>query len=151
MRHGTTDSRLEINLTPLLDLVLQLIMFFMLTVNFVRVDQVGELVELPVAQSAMSLAPAGDELVYVNINQNGEKLAEGRILRTALELRRYIEVRKDRFDRMVRTQGITIPANLRIVIRAHKEASWGDVWDTLEECNRAGYRSWQLRVIKKAG
>ena len=34
------------NLTPLLDLVLQLIMFFMITVNFIRVDQFDDSVRL---------------------------------------------------------------------------------------------------------
>ena len=41
------------NLTPLLDLVLQLIMFFMITVNFVRTDQFDDAIKLPVATSAM--------------------------------------------------------------------------------------------------
>ena len=36
---ASVDETLDVNLTPLLDLVLQLIMFFMITVNFVRVDQ----------------------------------------------------------------------------------------------------------------
>jgi biopolymer transport protein ExbD len=145
-----TSSRLEINLTPLLDLVLQLIMFFMLTVNFVRVDQVNDRVELPVVQSAMPLKSSGENLVYINIDQAGERLAGGVKLRTAVELRNYINKRKEEIERVARYQKVQAPTEVVIVVRAHKDASWGDVYDTLDECSRAGYRAWQLRVIKQA-
>jgi biopolymer transport protein ExbD len=148
---GSTDSRLEINLTPLLDLVLQLIMFFMLTVNFVRVDQFGVRVDLPVVQSAMALASGAENTVTINIDQSGQRIAGGEKLRTASQLRTYIETRKEEFDRLLRDRGLKQTAYVRIVIRAHKESSWGDVWDTLDLCSRAGYRSWQLRVVKKGG
>ena len=39
MSGSAGHEELDINLTPLLDLVLQLIMFFMITINFVRADQ----------------------------------------------------------------------------------------------------------------
>src|SRR5271163_758373 len=101
------DQRLDINLTPLLDLVLQLVMFFMLTVNFVRVDQVGEQVDLPVVQSAMPLHSGGENLVYVNITQDGQWWAGGAALRTGDQLRIYVQKRKEDFDRLVRVSGPT--------------------------------------------
>lgn len=61
-----TDN-LEINLTPLLDLVLQLIMFFMACVNFVS-EQYSRNVWLPVAESAQEIQPdLADERVVVNV------------------------------------------------------------------------------------
>jgi biopolymer transport protein ExbD len=143
-------ERLEINLTPLLDLVLQLIMFFMLTVNFVRVDQISDLSDLPVVQSAMPLHSTGENLVYININKDGERLAGGVKLHGASELRAYVTRRKEEIDRVARFHKLQTPTEIVVVVRAHKDASWGDVYDTLDECNRAGYRSWQLRVIKQA-
>ena len=148
--HSGTTSRLEINLTPLLDLVLQLIMFFMLTVNFVRVDQVNDRVELPVVQSAMPLKSSGENLVYINIDRDGERLAGGVKLPTAALLRAYVNKRKEEIERVARYQKVAAPTDIVVVIRAHKDASWGDVYDTLDECSRAGYRAWQLRVIKLA-
>jgi biopolymer transport protein ExbD len=145
-----TSSRLEINLTPLLDLVLQLIMFFMLTVNFVRVDQANDRVDLPVVQSAMPLKSSGEDLVYINIDQAGERLAGGVKLRTAVDLRNYINKRKEEIERVARYQKVPTATDIIIVVRAHKDASWGDVYDTLDECSRSGYRAWQLRVIKQA-
>jgi biopolymer transport protein ExbD len=147
---GWTGSRLEINLTPLLDLVLQLIMFFMLTVNFLRVDQISERVDLPVVQSAMPLHSGGEDLVYINITADGQWLAGGNLLPNGDQLRNYVQKRKEYFDRLVRLSGSDGRGGLVIVVRAHKDASWGTVWDTLDLCNRAGYHRWQLRVLKKS-
>src|SRR5437773_1333609 len=60
------------NLTPLLDLVLQLIMFFMITVNFVRVDQFDDQIKLPVATSATPLDASAEDLIFLNLNAKGE-------------------------------------------------------------------------------
>ena len=150
MTHGSTTGRLDVNLTPLLDLVLQLIMFFMLTVNFVRVDQANERVDLPVAQTAMPLVSSGDSLVFINIDKDGQRLAGGARLANDLQLRNYVKDRKDEIERVARVRGVTTPVHIIIVVRAHKDVSWGEVYDTLDVCSRAGYRTWQLRVIRQA-
>jgi biopolymer transport protein ExbD len=51
MSHGGEGHENEPNLTPLLDLVLQLVMFFMINANFVM-EQVSKDVELPTASMA---------------------------------------------------------------------------------------------------
>lgn len=61
----------DVNLTPLLDLVLQLIMFFMITVNFVRVDQFDDTMPLPVAQSAVPIDSAAEEWIFLNLDSSG--------------------------------------------------------------------------------
>ena len=48
MSASTSSDKCEPNLTPLLDMVLQLVMFFMLCANFVM-EQVNESVKLPLA------------------------------------------------------------------------------------------------------
>ena len=104
---------------------------------------------LPVVQSAMPLKSSGDNLVYLNIGKDGERLAGGAPLKSAAELRAYLNRRKEDLDRIARFRGQGT-VDIVIVVRAHKDSSWGDVYDTLDECGRAGYRAWQLRVIKQA-
>ena len=114
--HTGTTGRLDINLTPLLDLVLQLIMFFMLTVNFVRVDQANERVDLPVVQSAMPLVSTGDSLVYINIDKDGQRLAGGAKLATKQQLRTYVKEQQgyDEFIRRLRAfLDATVPGYVR--------------------------------------
>src|SRR5579859_3365161 len=57
------------NLTPLLDMVLQLIMFFMICVSFVGRESDFEL-RLPVMQHACPPDPVSDRLV-LNVDRNG--------------------------------------------------------------------------------
>jgi biopolymer transport protein ExbD len=64
MSHGAaSDDTVEPNLTPLLDLVLQLLMFFLITVNFTQgVTNTGE--SLPHSETAAPLdADGGDPIV----------------------------------------------------------------------------------------
>jgi biopolymer transport protein ExbD len=152
---GRGDGKLEIDLTPLLDLVLQLIMFFMLTVNFVRIDQVNDDVLLPVVQSAMPLRASADQLLYISINQDDVRIASGKRLVTAGQLKDYLHGRKHELDSMARAQaerlGIAYqPAPVMVVVRAHRDASWGAIFDTMRECENAGYSRRQLRVLKQA-
>ncbi|HYV40017.1 MAG TPA: biopolymer transporter ExbD [Gemmataceae bacterium] len=142
-----THNRLDINLTPLLDLVLQLIMFFMLTVNFVRADQTHAGVDLPVVQSAMPLLNTGENLVFITVGKNGERIANGVIMHTFEDLQRHLQARKDE----IRAQSRGKPLDVVVVVRGDKDASCGHIWDTLDDCSRAGCHSWQLRVIKQSG
>ena len=61
------------NLTPLLDMVLQLIMFFMLCANFVM-DQVNETIKLPLAIEAKALDKTQDGYIVLNVNPQGKVL-----------------------------------------------------------------------------
>src|SRR5437763_13710845 len=77
MSHGPSSGgavKAEPNLVPLLDVVLQLIMFFMLTVNFVQTDQINESIKLPVAQSAVPLDKTVKEVLFLNMTYDGKLL-----------------------------------------------------------------------------
>ena len=80
----TVSDRAEPNLVPLLDVILQLVMFFMLCANFVM-EQVNEAIKLPDAIAAKPLDKrAGDYLILhdagaygaaMSSNYNTRKLA----------------------------------------------------------------------------
>src|SRR5207302_7756448 len=63
----------EPNLVPLLDLVLQLVMFFMVCANFVM-EQVNETIKLPPAIASKPLDKSGDKVLFLNINSDGKVL-----------------------------------------------------------------------------
>src|SRR5262245_19532317 len=67
MAASTSADSMELNLTPLLDVVMQLIMFFMMCVNFVS-DQVSQNVMLPTSLSAQEIMPKTDvDVLVINI------------------------------------------------------------------------------------
>ncbi len=148
MSQGHDSGAAEPNLVPLLDLVFQLIMFFMITVNFVRTDQINEEVQLPVAQAAVPMDRAADNWVFLNMNQDGKLLvSSGDDLSTPGKLRVYLDNQKRDLEREARLRGQTGEVKVVVVLRAHRDASYKNVWEALDACNKVGYQRWQLRVL----
>jgi biopolymer transport protein ExbD len=138
-------STCEPNLTPLLDLVLQLLMFFIITVNFVS-QQVTKEIELPDAQSAKPMDKDETEVLFINMNEKGQVLALGvtEPMDPAHTLtwlnQQYQDAQLNAKDNKVNTV---------VVIRAHKNADYADVYQLLRQCKGAGFRRLQLRAIAK--
>jgi biopolymer transport protein ExbD len=81
---ATNSDHFELNLTPLLDVVMQLIMFFMMCVNFVS-DQVSQNVVLPASLSAQEIMPKTDIdvlVINVEVKRKVRYDGDGRPLRT---------------------------------------------------------------------
>lgn len=77
MAVSVSDDMMEINLTPLLDLVLQLIMFFMACVNFVS-EAVSLNVVLPYSNSALEVEVAAEEeRLIINLERVREDTPSG--------------------------------------------------------------------------
>ncbi len=138
------------NLTPLLDVVLQLIMFFMITVNFVRVDQISEEIILPKAENAteMTKVDKEDAYVFINLNEEGKLVGvinpEKKELSIA-EIKVRLQKRKNRILAEAKEAGRKKPT-VWVVLRAHKDAEYIMVYNMLDTCARAGFTNWQIRV-----
>ena len=69
-------SLAEPDMTPMIDIVFQLIIFFMLVINFSQTDA-DEGVRLPVADQAMPLDSPPLHLLTVNIDRHGKVVMAG--------------------------------------------------------------------------
>src|SRR5215471_6124973 len=90
--HGAgSDIKAEPNLVPLLDLVFQLIMFFMICVNFVS-EQVNKDIQLPVSQSARAMDKGEVDVLFLNMDRDGNLMISGqpRPLNTHGEIQYYL-------------------------------------------------------------
>jgi biopolymer transport protein ExbD len=174
MSHGPAaeGSSAEPNLTPLLDVVLQLLMFFMMCVNFVT-EQVSEDVKLPESASAAPMDKADTDVLFVNIKpfytsafrdrvkspqllaQLQEKFREGdpcvlvvgkdpmKLTEFKLWLRfQYEDAQKASKDGQVRTH---------IIIRADQSTDYTHVFQVLNMCKVQGYTTLKIRGYIKAG
>jgi biopolymer transport protein ExbD len=144
-------EKAEPNLVPLLDLVLQLIMFFLLCGNFLMED-LNATIKLPTAIQAKPLDKAEEYVIFLNINEKGHVLLgkgdDGTLtnpLALQAELRRYHENDVARIERLKR-EGKEGRLSL-VVIRADKNCRFKQVYDYLEACRRVGYADVQLRAI----
>ena len=66
----STPVKADPNLVPLLDLVFQLIMFFMICVNFVG-EQVNADIQLPTSQSARPMDKTDADVLFLNLDAQG--------------------------------------------------------------------------------
>ena len=146
MEGGEADP----NMTPLLDVVLQLIMFFMITVNFVRVDQLNENIILPVAQAAVPLDNRAEDWVYLNVNREGKLEGISEDLSTPQRMKAFLGREKEDLERKARVQGRTGEVRIVVVVRAHQDARYAQIWNVLDSCQKAGYKRWQIRVMVTA-
>ncbi len=153
MTSGSGDT--EINLTPLLDVVLQLIMFFMITVNFVSVEKLSKHVRLPVAQA---LAPKEKEapdkvdgLIYLNVNKDSEITGVRTLApqeQTRGNIQTYLQAEMEQYFRKAKKEGRDKPKVI-LVLRADKDSRYTKVFDILEAGRQAGIESYQLRGISR--
>jgi biopolymer transport protein ExbD len=171
--HGSSDGgHAEPNLTPLLDVVLQLLMFFMMCVNFVN-EQNNETIDLPESLSALPMDKSETDVLFVNVKpfraddfkdrglseeglqrlrdkfQPGETcvLTVGRDPMKPIEAKywlkqEYEDAQKKAADGKVQTA---------VVIRADRDTDYAQVFQLLQMCKVQGYTRLKLRAMTKVG
>lgn len=154
MSHGPSHEGIaEPNLTPLLDVVLQLLMFFMMCVNFVT-EQVNEDIKLPVAQSARPMDKSEVDILFLNMDAQGRLLVPGqeKPLATQGEMSFYLKQQYADAKRTAETKGDKSgQVRTAVIIRAHRDVSYAQVFQLLRLCKDTGYRKLQLRALTKGG
>ena len=142
----------ELNLTPLLDVVLQLITFFMMLVHFgSRIEGETRSVRLPVAPAALPGSNLGLDRLVVAVDERGRLLVEDEIKAGESAETWWVgEARKRREGhRIVGGPGEELPT--LVVIRADRYASYGDVRKTLLQSQTAGFAHFTLVVLREEG
>jgi biopolymer transport protein ExbD len=149
---AAASEEADVNLTPLLDLILQLIMFFMITVNFVRVDQFDESIHLPVATTAMPLDNSAEDWIFLNMNASGQLVGNLStfVLDTPQKLKVHLMHEKESLERAAKNRGKTGEIKIIVILRADKNCTYTDVWSCLNSCQLAGFKYWQMRVMTGA-
>ena len=140
----------ESDLTPMLDMVFQLITFFMLVTSF-KAASLDLSLKLPVVGSARPVETQGEEtLLILNVNKEGQLLvyslpqdivpylkAEAKMAR--LEAKRKSSNFKDTDD---------LPST--VVVRADKDTPFGLLNLVIKTCQDNGFRKFALKATDKA-
>jgi biopolymer transport protein ExbD len=150
MSHGplTDDIRAEPNLVPLLDLVLQLVMFFLICVNFVSAD-FNKDIQLPASQSARAMDKSEVDVLFLNMDQYGNLIVSG--LPTPLNSKGEIQyyLRQQYADAKRTAEGSGEKkgeVRTAVIIRADERTTYSQVYELLQACKTVGYRKLQLRA-----
>ena len=125
------DEQPSLNLTPMIDIVFLLIIFFMVGTKFTEIEKQWTL-ELPQVTEAGALTPAPEKRV-VNVFKDGRITLDGKdvdLEQLAAEL----------------TTARQEYAELGVIVRGDAESALQNVTATLDACRRAGIIDFAIAV-----
>jgi biopolymer transport protein ExbD len=144
--HSSSESG-EPNLTPILDMVFQLITFFMLVINF-QAAAVDMSLKLPVVGSARPVDTKGsEELLVLNVTIKGEVIVYGQPKDPGPYLHKEAQmaVLKLKGKNPKAKLGDELPT--MIVVRADQKTPFDLLNKVLTECQKNGFRKFALRAM----
>ncbi len=125
------DDQPSVNMTPMIDIVFLLIIFFMVGTKFVEMERQMD-VQVPAVQDAHTLREAPQKRV-VNVYQDGQISLDGRTL-SLKALTAELAA-----DRQVR-------ADVGVIVRGDAQGTFQNVASVLNACRQAGIAEMGISV-----
>jgi len=149
VRSSLEMSSAQPNLTPLLDMVFQLITFFMLVINF-KDAALDQSLTLPVLGSARPLDTKGQEdLLVLNIDAEGQLKVYG----VVRDVRTYIadEARQEEARLKAKNTPLKPGEELptMVVIRADRATRFNLLNEIIKTCQQHNYRKFALKAMNR--
>jgi len=143
------DIKAEPNLTPLLDMVFQLITFFMLVISF-KAAELDMTLQLPVVGSARPVDTTAQDLLILNIDSEGQLKLYGRVVP---DIERYIqsEAVRSMMSAGMTTADLAADRDLptTVVIRADRATPFKKLDRVLRACQDNGFRQFALKALER--
>lgn len=128
LKHQTSASTLS--LTPLIDVVFLLLIFFLVTSEFENEEKRLDII-LPSATSAVPMTGKPREIV-VDVSQDGVVFLSGQP--TELE----------ELKRLLKVAAINNPTNQSVVIRADRATTFQPIVNVMDICNQTGISDYSV-------
>jgi biopolymer transport protein ExbD len=125
-------DRVLLDITPLIDCIFQLLIFFLLTASFVAVPNIR--VELPRASGQAGATEQRD--LAIVITREGEVQLESRAMEMADLRRRLVELARERPD-------------ARVLIQADSKAYHGRVVEVMDAAKAAGFTKLGVAIQRR--
>jgi biopolymer transport protein ExbD len=125
-----------LSLTPLIDVVFLLLIFFLVATRFAQEDRELDVV-LPAASEAKPLTVQPKEL-FVNIDHRGSYFVDGKTLTG------------DEVEAVLRQAATDNPVNQSVIIRADKRVPLDFVVLVMNLCNKVGIYDYSLTIDGEA-
>lgn len=143
---GSSSEGGEPDLTPILDMVFQLITFFMLVMNF-KAAALDLTLKLPVIGSAMPVDTQGqEELLILNLSTTGDLTVYG----NKVELDGYVAAEAEVSRLAAKRKGVEIEPGgelpTTIVIRSDEASAFKDLYRVIKACQDRGFRKFALKA-----
>jgi biopolymer transport protein ExbD len=148
----SSEFKAEPNLTPLLDVVFQLITFFMLVINFSS-ENYDQRVRLPVADSARPVddeARVSEDRLVLNVDKEGHLLIGGEVQ----PLHKAIQTIKHQADlvklNLKAAQVKAAPTGslpTTIILRVDRDATFASLISLIKACESNGFRKFRFKAM----
>ena len=142
----------EPDLTPLLDVVFQLITFFMLVINFSN-DNYDQRVRLPVAGTARPVEDnekISEDRLVLNVDRQGRLLMNGQEMAThkaIAEIKHQSELVKLNLKAAGQKPDATGGLPTTIVLRADKDTPFSLLYSLIQACQVSGFHKFALKSM----
>ena len=145
----SSDASAEPNLTPMLDLVFQLITFFMLVTNF-KARDLDLSLKLPVVGSARPVDTQGtEELLVLNVDSEGIL----KVFDIPREPVSYIAIEAKMSRAAAKRENPKFKPDddlpTTVVIRADKKTSFSKLNLVIKACQDKGFRKFALKALDR--
>jgi biopolymer transport protein ExbD len=145
----SSEDRAEPNLTPILDMVFQLITFFMLVINF-KTATMDMTLRLPVVGSVRPVETKGHDLLVLNIDKQGGLRVFGNLIENipayiATEAQASLLAAK-RFNPELKA-GDDLPS--MVIIRADRKTPFRYLNAVILACQENGFRNFSLKAMNR--
>ena len=132
----------EGDLTPMIDMVFQLVAFFMVLINFSKVDQ-DQVIKLPYSNLVKPPEEARDNILTLQIKEDGNVILGGETIdMEGVERKLRQEIRVIQKENRK-------PADTIVIIRADGNAKHGKVQDLIEICQQVQFQHFALRASQE--
>jgi len=137
---NATAKKVEFDMTPMIDCTFQLVIFFLLTLNFSTAEQ-SELVHLPKSELAKPPEKAVEIPIVLQMTSSGTVLFNGDFMPPE-ELQTPLRRERDAIETK-RNQTVT---DATVIIRADKDTPTGQVQEVIQICQKVGFEKFKLRA-----
>jgi biopolymer transport protein ExbD len=136
----TGPSDIEVDMTPMIDMTFQLIIFFMLAISFAEADQ-DQRIKLPLSELAKP--PEGQLEMPLTLQLTDERsIIFGAQEVTLDALKPLLQVEWELLGRRQKSE----PRDATIVLRADRNAPVGEVQQVMRICQEVGFERFILRA-----
>lgn len=136
-------AKIEIDMTPMIDICFQLLTFFVFILNFESTDQNARIM-LPASELAKPPENVDEVPIMLQVTKEGHVLAGGQEFPTPESTKSLLNQ-----ERTVLEQRGKSVADANIIIRAHKDAKTGDVQKLIKTAQEVEFVKFSLRAKDK--
>lgn len=139
VRRNEGPATTDIDMTPMIDIVFQLMTFFIFTLNFSEAEQ-DDRIQLPLSQLAKPVPGPVEKPITLQVTSTSAVIYAGELI-PVLQIGAYLEREKASLVAAGRQ-----PSEATVIVRADGRAKTGEVQEVVKICQDKGFEKFALRA-----